>query len=264
MRLENYQGLAALVTGASSGIGRLIALRLAEEGARVALVARRKDELDALAAEIRARSGEALALPCDVADSRQVEDAARAALDRFGAVDILVNNAGYGGQRTFLDWDAEDIERIMQVNYFGAVHFTKALLPRMIERKRGWLVFISSVTGRIASPEKTAYAATKFAMTGFAEALSLEVEDEGVHVLTVYPGVVRTPFFNEQMLRDMPEKTRRSMVEPQRVVDAIFRALAKGKREVTYPGGLAAGYVVRALAPGFLRKQVRRATRKNA
>lgn len=261
MKLESYSGLTALVTGASSGIGRLLALRLAQRGARVALVARREAELEAVASEIRAQSGEALVLPCDVADADQVTAATRDALQRFGAIDILVNNAGYGGQRSFLEWDLADMERIMRVNYFGAVYFTKALLPQMVERERGWLVFMASVTGRIASPEKTAYAATKFAMVGLAEALSLEVEDAGVHLLTVYPGVVHTPFFSAEMLERMPLKARRSMVEPEGLVDAIFQALAKGKRELTYPGGLAAGYVVRALAPGFLRQQVKRVTR---
>jgi hypothetical protein len=263
MRLTNYRGLTALVTGASSGIGRLLALRLAQAGARVALVARRAAELDAVAEEIRAQSGEAITLPCDVADREQVAETARLALERFGAVDILVNNAGYGGQKTFLEWDLADMEAIMRVNYFGAVYFTKALLPRMVERKRGWLVFMSSVSGRIASPEKTAYAATKFALTGFAEALSLEMEDTGVHLLTVYPGVIDTPFHNAQMLENMPEKTRRSMVSPDGLADAVLEALAKGKRELTYPGGLAAGYVVRAVAPEFLRRQVLRVTKKN-
>ena len=263
MKLTSYSGLTALVTGASSGIGRLLALRLARQGASVALVARREAELEAVASEIRAHSGEAMVLPCDVADANQVADSAALALKHFGAVDILVNNAGYGGQRTFLDWDLQDMERIMQVNYFGAVYFTKALLPQMVARKSGWLVFVSSVTGRIASPEKTAYAASKFAMTGFAEALSIEVEGAGVHLLTVYPGVIHTPFFSEQMLENMPPGSRRSMVEPDGLVDAIIEALAKGKRELTYPGGLAAGYVVRALAPGFLRQQVMRVTRKS-
>lgn len=261
MRLESYSGLAAIVTGASSGIGRLLALRLAHKGARVALVARRKGELEAVASEIRAQSGDAIVLPCDVADANQVANVARHALQCFGAIDILVNNAGYGGQRTFLEWDLSDMERIMRVNYFGALCFTKALLPQMVERRRGWLVFMASVTGRIASPEKTAYAASKFAMVGMAEALSLEVEDLGVHVLTVYPGVIRTPFFDAEMLARMPAASRRRMVEPDGLVDAIFRALAKGKRELTYPRGLAAGYVVRALAPGFMRRQVRRVTR---
>ena len=263
VKLTNYQGLTALVTGASSGIGRQLALRLAKQGARVALVARRESELEALAAEIRAGSGEAITLPCDVADASQVAETARLALEKFGSIDMLVNNAGYGGQRKFLDWDIEDMEAIMQVNYFGAVYFTKALLPQMVERNRGWLVFISSVSGRIASPEKTAYAATKFAMTGFAEALSLEMENTGVNLLTVYPGVIDTPFHTAHMLENMPQKTRGSMVSPNGVVDAVMEALAKGKREVTYPSGIAAGYVVRALAPEFLRNQVLKATKKN-
>lgn len=263
MQLDNYRGLTALVTGASSGIGRLIALRLGREGARVALVARREAELEAVATEIRDQSGEALVLPCDVSESAQAAETARRALAAFGAIDILVNNAGYGAQRNFLDWDLADMERIMRVNYFGALYFTKALLPQMVDRKRGWVIFISSVSGRIASPEKSAYAASKFAMTGFAEGLSLDLEDTGVHVLSVYPGAVRTPFFDPQMLADMPEKTRASMVEPEAVVDAMFQALAKGKREVTYPGGLAAGFVVRAIAPGFLRRQVLRVTKKD-
>jgi len=258
----DYKDRTALITGASSGIGRLLALRLAREGARVALVARRESELEALAAEVRDQSGEALVLPCDVADQTQATAAAQRAVDHFGAIGLLFNNAGYGGQRTFLEWDVEDMERIMRVNYFGTLYFTKALLPQMVERKRGWMVFISSVTGRIASPEKTAYAASKFAMTGFAEALSLEMENTGVHVLTVYPGVIRTPFHTPQMLADMPQKARESMIEPEGLVDAIFGALAKGDRELTYPGGIAAGYVVRALAPGFLRKQVLRVTKK--
>ena len=263
-QLKDYNGLAALVTGASSGIGRNLAKRLAKEGARVALVARRESELEALAAEIREASGEALVLPCDVADSGQAQAAAAKALEQFGAIDILVNNAGYGGQSTFLEWDLEDMERIMRVNYFGALYFTKALLPGMAARKKGWLLFISSVSGRIASPEKSAYAATKFAVTGLAEGISLEVEPSGVHVFTAYPGVVRTPFHTAQMLEDMPPKTRESMVEPEQVVDAIFDGLAAGKREVTYPGGIAAGYVVKALAPEFLRKQVLKATKKTA
>ncbi len=260
MKLTSYSGLTALVTGASSGIGRLLALGLAQRGARVVLVARRQDELEAAASEISAQSGEAMVLPCDVADADQVSAAARDALQNFGAIDILVNNAGYGGHRTFLEWDLADMERMMRVNYFGALYFTKALLPQMVERKRGWLVFMSSVTGRIASPGKTAYAASKFAMAGMAEALSMEVEDAGVHVMTVYPGVVNTPFFDAEMLARMPDGPRRAMVEPEKLVDAIFQALGEGKRELTYPGNLAMGYAVRALAPEFLRRQVKRVT----
>jgi short-subunit dehydrogenase len=259
-RLTSYSGLSALVTGASSGIGRLLALRMAERGARLALVARRADELERLAEEIRSAGGEAEALPCDVAERGQVESAVARALERFGAIDVLVNNAGYGHHRTFVEWDLADMERMLRVNYLGTLYFTRLLLPQMLERQRGWLVFVSSVAGRIATPGESAYAASKFAMLGLAQALSLEVEESGVQVLTVCPGAIRTPFFDDEALRRMPPVALRAMVEPEGLVEAILRALRKGQRELTHPRWIAAGYIVQALAPGFMRRRVRRAT----
>ncbi len=259
-RLTSYRGLGVVVTGASSGIGRLLALRLAREGARVALVARRKAELEAVAAEIVASGGEALVLPCDVSERAEVEAAAQRALQQFGAVDLLVNNAGYGHHRRFLEWDVVDMERMMRVNYLGALYWTKAILPQMVERRRGCVVFIASIAGKIGVPEESAYVASKFALVGLAESLSLEVEDAGVHVLTVCPGAVRTDFFDEEALSRMPPVSRRSMVEPGSVVDAIVEALARGKREITVPRRFATAYAVGALAPGLLRRGIRRST----
>jgi short-subunit dehydrogenase len=255
--------MTALVTGASSGIGRLLAERFAELGARVVLVARRADALEALAGEICARGGKALAVPGDVADREQVLAAVERATAEFGPVDLLVNNAGFGAHRSVLASDIDEMERMLRVNFLGSLYFTKALLPAMVERGRGWLVFTASVAGRIATPGEAIYAATKFAQVGFAEALSLEVEDAGVHVLTVCPGAIRTDFFDEEDLAVMPKVALRSMVEPAGLVDAIVRALASGKRELTYPRSIAAGYVVRALAPGFMRRSVKRVTRKH-
>jgi short-subunit dehydrogenase len=259
-QLRSYAGMRALVTGASSGIGRALALRLAREGARVALVARRADELEKLAAEIRSDGGQAAVLPCDVADAAQAAGAAARAQDIWGGIDMLVNNAGYGHHRTFLEWSVEDMERVMRVNYFGALYFTKALLPPMIEQQRGWLVFVASVAGKIAPHEESAYAASKFAMVGLAASLSLELEDAGVHVLTVCPGVIRTPFFDEEALARMPAAVRNGMVEVDALVDAMIAALAKGKHEITYPRGIAPAYAIQAIAPEFMRKQVRRNT----
>lgn len=258
--LTSYRGLRALVTGASSGIGRGLALRLGREGAQLALVARREVELEQLAAEIRAAGGEALVLPCDVSNRQQVEACAARALERFGGIDFLVNNAGYGHHRTFLEWDLTDMEQLMRVNYFGTLYFTKALLPQMVERRKGWLVFVSSVAGKIAPPEEAAYAASKSAMEALAAALSIEVEDAGIAVLTVRPGVIRTPFFDDEALERMPPVSRRQFAEPERLVDAILSALARGKRELTFPRWIASGYLVQALAPGFMRRQIRRTT----
>jgi len=259
-RLDAYRGLNVLVTGASSGIGRLLALRLARAGARLALVARRAPELEALADEIRAGGGAAWVLPCDVADRAAALATAAAAQAQLGGIDLLVNNAGYGHHRPFLDWDLDDMERMLRVNFLGSLYFTKALAPAMAARRRGWLVFIASVAGRIGVPDESAYAASKFAMVGLAEALSIELEDAGVHVLTVCPGAIRTPFFDQEALARMPPVARRGMVDPEPLVDAILTALAAGKHELTYPRFIAAGYLTKAIAPGFMRRNVKRTT----
>jgi 3-oxoacyl-[acyl-carrier protein] reductase len=262
--IRSFRGLRALVTGASSGIGRALALRLAREGARVALVARRREELDAVVAEIVAAGGEAVALPVDVADRSQAEVCIEKASAALGGIDLLVNNAGYGHHRPFLDWDVEDMERMLRVNYLGALYFTKALLPDMVARRRGWIVFVASVAGRIAPPGESAYAASKFALTGLASALSHEVEPYGIHVLTVFPGVIRTPFFDAEALAAMPQVARRGMVEVDGLVDAILRALESGRHELTHPRWMAAGYWAQTLAPGFMRRQLQRVTRRSS
>ncbi len=233
---------------------------MAGAGARVGLCARRAAELEAVATEIRAGGGQALALPCDVGEREQVAAAAERALAELGPIDGLVNNAGYGGHRSFLEWEVGDIERMMRVNFLGAVYWTKELLPQMVDRHSGWLLFMSSVAGRIGVPGESAYAASKFAMTGLAEALSIEVEEHGVHVLTVYPGAIDTDFFDEEALQRMPATAKRMMVEAPGLADAIIDALRRGKRELTYPRAIAAGYVVRAVAPGFMRANVKRTT----
>jgi short-subunit dehydrogenase len=258
--LSSYRGKTAVVTGASSGIGRLFALRLASEGARVALVARREGELRQLAGEIEGQGGHALVLPCDVAERAQVFAAAEQALATFGAIDVLVNNAGYGHHRRFLDWDLDDMEHMLRVNFLGTLYWTKALLPQMVTRGTGWIVFVASVAGKLGVPEESAYAASKFAMVGLAEALSIELEDAGVHVLTVCPGTINTPFFDAEALERMPPVARRMMIEPERVVDATIAALARGKHEITVPGFIAASYLVRVLAPELLRRNTKRAT----
>ena len=259
-RLISYQGKNAVITGASSGMGRMLAQRFARAGARVVLVARREPELRQLATEIESGGGSALVLPCDVAERAQVFAAAQRALASCGAIDILVNNAGYGHHRRFLEWDLDDMERMLRVNFLGTLYWTKALLPQMVERGTGWIVFLASVAGKLGVPEESAYAASKFAMVGLAEALSLEVEDAGVHVLTVCPGAINTPFFDAEALQRMPAVARRMMIEPERVIDAIVNALARGQHEITVPKMLAAGYIVRALAPGFMRRNTKRTT----
>jgi short-subunit dehydrogenase len=225
-------------------------------------VARRRPGLDAVAEAIAKAGGCAAAVPCDVSRSEEVRSMVEEARTAFGGVDLLVNNAGYGHHRRFLEWDLEDMERMLRVNTLGSLYWTKALLPGMVEQGEGWIVFVASLAGRIAPPDESAYAASKFALVGLAESLSLEVEDLGVHVLTVCPGVIRTAFFDGEALERMPAAARRQMVEPDGLVEAILGALRSGRRELTYPRMLAGAYAVRALFPRFFRWGVKRTAQR--
>lgn len=259
MRLTSLRGRRVVVTGASSGIGRALAVRLAGEGARLALVARGREALEQVAEAVTAAGGEALVVACDVGEREAVFAAAGTIVEAWGGVDLLVNNAGYGHHRPFLRWDLDDMERMMRVNYLGSLYWTKAVLPGMVERGEGWVVFVASVAGHLASPDESAYAASKFATVGLAEALSVEVEDAGVHVLTVCPGVIDTPFFDEEALARMPRAALRQMVQPEGLADAVVHALARGRHRLTYPRLLAAAYPIREACFGFFRWGTKRA-----
>ena len=260
MKLTNFDGKTVLITGATGGLGSLIAKRMASQGVRIALVARRAEELKKLADEIKEAGGESFVFPCDVSNLNQVKNTVENVLEKLGYVDILINSAGYVRHRPFLDWNIDEQEDIMRVNYLGSMYFSKLLLPQMVERKQGWIVYMASAGGKIAVPDETAFAASQFAIIGLAEALSLEVEDDGVHILTMLPGSFDTTFFTEEDMVRVPPVTKNNLLDPVIFVDAFFDALAKGKREVTCPKHIATGYIVRALAPSFMRKQVKKVT----
>lgn len=259
-QISHFGGVRTLVTGASSGIGRLLCLRLAEKGARLALVARRVEELEALKREVEAKGAEAIVLPCDVRELGQVRECVDAALGHYGNIDMLVNNAGYGGHRPFIDWPIEDIENLVRVNYFGSVYFTKLLLPQMVAMQNGCILFVASVAGKLSTPDESAYCAAKHAVVGMAGALGLEVEDDGVYVCTVNPGAFDTPFFKQEDRDRMPPVAKRGMGDPNKLVDHIFNSLARGLHDTTYPFLPSTGYPVNAIAPEFMRKQVKKVT----
>jgi NADP-dependent 3-hydroxy acid dehydrogenase YdfG len=183
------------ITGASSGFGADAARLFAKEGCIVVLAARRMDRLTALAEEIRLAGGQAFAIPLDVAEQSQIDDAIQTALDNFGRIDILLNNAGMGR----LDWletldPAANIGMTIDVNLRGVLQMTRAVLPSMLTRRAGHIINMSSVAGLIAAPMYTVYAATKYGMRGFTDALRREVAPFSIQVSGIYPGPATTEF----------------------------------------------------------------------
>lgn len=184
------KGQIALVTGASRGIGRAIAWRLAQADCDVALLARSSSGLNELAMEIKTAGREALALPADLRDPSAVEHAVARALSFFGRVDILVNNAGLWHYGPTASFSLERWDEMFDVNVRGLFLATRAVLPSMLARGRGHIVNIASVSGLIGEPEAAGYNATKWAVRGFSRSLLKEVRDQGVRVTVVNPGGV--------------------------------------------------------------------------
>lgn len=254
-QLVDFADRVAVITGASSGIGTGFARMLARRGARVVLVARRQERLDALAAEIEAAGGRALPVACDVGDPEAVRAAAASVVERFGRVDLLMNNAGYNRHVLFKDHAVEDMERMMRVNYFGMVYWIKAVLPAMRAQGSGWIVNLSSVAGKLGQPDEASYAATKFAVAGLSESLVYELEPLGIHVLCVYPALVRTEMFDAATLARMPESVKQRFIDVERFCADVLDALGRGAYEVTVPRYVGFAYLARLLMPSTFRRQ---------
>jgi hypothetical protein len=256
--LADLRDRVAVVTGASSGIGAQLARDLAAGGAHVALLARRLDRLETLAEELGRTGVTALPMACDVADKASVDATMAAVLAKLGHVDVLVNNAGYATHGLFKDHDVADMERMVRTNVLGILYTVKAVLPAMRARRQGWIVNLSSVAGKLGQPDEAVYSATKFAVAGFSEGLSYELAPLGIHVMTVYPALVRTEMFTDAVLARMPERAKRTFCEAPEFTRAVLRALARGQFEVTVPAYVNIAYVIRVLFPGLHRRMTAR------
>lgn len=191
----SLKGKVVLITGASSGFGEEAARLFARQGASVVLAARRIDRLQELVARIHVEGGEAMATPVDVTNGADVQNMVKSVIENYERIDILFNNAGFGR----LDWlenldPARDIRTQIAVNLTGLIEVTHAVLPLMITQKSGHIINMSSVAGWIGAPLYSVYAATKFGVRGFTDALRREVGLYGVQVSGVYPGPAATEF----------------------------------------------------------------------
>jgi len=228
-----------LITGASSGFGEDAARLFAREGCKVVLTARRLDRLQALAAEIQNQGGEALAIPVDVSQPAEIEVMVQTALDLYEHIDILFNNAGYGSVDWFENLKPErDIDTIIRVNLIGTMLVTHAVLPQMLERRTGNIINMSSVAGLIASPLLTTYAAGKYGMRAFTDALRREVSPFGIKVSGIYPGPATTEFgknLKRTRSREKVKKIKYSHLTSEYVASRVVAVARRPKRSLVIP-----------------------------
>src|SRR5918998_1840927 len=250
--MESVRGRVVVVTGASSGNGKAMALLLAEKGARLVLAARRVELLEATAREAEDRGGEALVVPCDVTDREQVEAVGRATLERYGRIDAWVNNAGVIGWSLFEDTTEEEFRRMLEVNLVGAVYGTWAALPAMRRQDSGVIVNIASMASLVALPVGSAYSASKAGLFAFGDASRRELRGSGIRVCQVLPVGVNTAGFFHQRTRGfrLSKRVAPLLQNPEILAKSVVRCLERpGTRNI--PLGLQgkAVFAVGALAP---------------
>ena len=227
-----------LITGASSGIGRGLAIALATKRARLGLVARRLEALAELVTEIESMGGEALALPADVQSAESMRAAADKLRARFGPIDLLIANAGIGPTRDAAKFSAEEVGNVINVNVIGASNSVAAVLPEMVEQGSGHLVVISSLAAYRGLPRSAAYCASKAAVSALFESLRLDLEPRGVDVTIIHPGFIKTPLTAGRQA-EMP-----FLMELDDAVNKMVRAIEKRRKRYSFPWQLAT--IVRA------------------
>ena len=233
MARRRLQDQRALVTGASGGIGRAIAIELARAGVDQVLVARREDKLAAVADEVRQLGRRAEIVVGDVTDANTRHRALEVARERLGGLDILVNNAGVSAHGRFADADPGRLRPIMETNFFAPVELIREALPLLKAAPQPIVVNIGSVLGQRGCPHKSEYAASKFALRGFSESLRAELVPLGIDVLMVTAGPTDTEFF-QHLLEEHGELPwgEGQPVSPERVARATIRAMERGRHEI--------------------------------
>lgn len=244
-------GRTAIVTGASLGIGREVARLLAAKCANVVLASRNPSRLEEVAIDLVHLPGRTLVVPTDVTDRLGVEALVRRTAEEFGAIDILVNNAGIGLFAPIATGSIENMRRLFEVNFWGAVHCIQAAAPYMQSQRQGHIVNVSSVAGRFAPPYMGAYAATKHALRAVSDSLRNELAGSGIGVSTVYPGLTQTSF-TEAMTQELPVPHVPPVVRfvpPEAVAGRILSAIRWNRRDVFVSPEDVAAVAGAALAP---------------
>jgi len=260
--MDRFTGKVVWVTGASSGIGEALAAGFAAEGAQLVLSSRRREELERVRRSLP-RADEHFSLPLDLAASGTFPGLTAQVLGKFGRVDILVNNGGVSQRALAADMQLEVERAMMEVNYFGTIALTKAVLPSMLARRAGQVVVISSVMGYVGVPGRSTYAASKHALHGYFDTLRAEVHAAGLKVTLVCPGYVLTQVSANALgahgeKHGVTDATHQRGITAERCAAATLRAIARGKEEISVGGAETWAITLKRLLPSVYSRMIRR------
>lgn len=252
LKNEWLKNKVVVVTGASSGIGEEIAREAHGLGAKVVLIARNGEVLLQLSRELGRCC---YAYPLDVTNEAEVEKTFARIYEEVGFIDVLVNNAGMGLFKTFQETSLKEVDTMFQVNVYGVIHCTQAVLSAMLEKGVGHIIQVGSMAGKIATPKSSIYAATKHALLGFSNALRMELEGTGIVVTVVNPGPVKTPFLKKADESGNYEKNAGNyMLTSKEVAKKVIGIMGKKEREVNIPRYFSVGTAVYSISPTLFEK----------
>jgi NAD(P)-dependent dehydrogenase (short-subunit alcohol dehydrogenase family) len=249
-------GKVAIVTGGASGMGQIIARRLAKQGAKVAIFDVNQQGLEATAAE----ADNITPFQCDISNREEVEARVAQVANELGTIELLVHAAALMPSHLLIDHTHEGMEQLFRINYFGTTYMVRAVLPAMLERGSGRIIAFGSIAGIALVPKMGAYCATKAAVNAYMEVLQNEIRKSGVRAHLVCPPAVNTPLMEQTMATDTPGSLREAknsgrLANPEKIIDAIEKGVAKD-RDIIYPGEARLLYLWRALFPWLWWKTV--------
>lgn len=254
--MNDLQGKVVWLTGATGGIGEALAYALAKKRTRIILSARREAELQRVCTRCRESGAEAEVLPFDLAGVHILPQIAEKALALFGRIDLLINNGGISQRSQAIETPLEIDRRIMEVNYFSSVALTKAILPHMLQQGGGMIAVMSSFSGKFGWKERTAYAASKFALQGFYESLRAELSDKNIKVLIISPARVNTEISVNAIKQDgskhgIADPAQQKGISPSTVANKIVSAIERDKKEIMIAQIEWVAYYLRKFAPAL-------------
>lgn len=259
---SHFHGRVVVVTGGASGIGRAMANKFGEEGGRICLLDADREALYACEEAMKSRGMEVLALPCDVTEAQECIDAVADIIRHFGGIDILINNAGITQRSAFVDTGVDVYRRVMDVNFYGSLHCTKAAIGSLIER-RGMIIVTESIAGVAPLLGRSGYCASKHALHGLFTTLRSEMRAHGVHVMIVCPGFIRTNLQSRALGGDgqvtrHPQSRVGKQDTPEHAADAIYKAALKRKHMLVLTGIGKLSYWISRLFPAFYERLMAR------